>query len=42
MLTAMNPWKMCISETIYAIKEGNECLLFIFGDVGLGKTFLCV
>ena len=27
-----------ISETIYAIKEGNECFVVIFGDVGLGKT----
>ena len=27
-----------ISETIFAIKEGNECFAVIFGDVGLGKT----
>jgi type II secretory pathway predicted ATPase ExeA len=27
-----------ISEAIYAIKEGNECFVVIFGDVGLGKT----
>ena len=27
-----------ISETIFAIKEGNECFVVIFGDVGLGKT----
>lgn len=27
-----------IAETIYAIKEGNECLTVIVGDVGLGKT----
>jgi len=27
-----------ISETIFAIKEGNECLTVIVGDVGLGKT----
>jgi len=27
-----------ISETIFAIKEGNECLTVIVGEVGLGKT----
>ena len=27
-----------IAETIYAIKEGNECLTVIVGEVGLGKT----
>ncbi|HOW57677.1 MAG TPA: AAA family ATPase [Smithellaceae bacterium] len=27
-----------ISETIFAIKEGNECFAVIIGDVGLGKT----
>src|SRR5664280_2232784 len=27
-----------ISETIFAIKEGNEAFAVIFGDVGLGKT----
>ena len=27
-----------ISETIFAIKEGNECLSVIIGEVGLGKT----
>jgi type II secretory pathway predicted ATPase ExeA len=27
-----------ISETIFAIKEGNECFAVIVGDVGLGKT----
>ena len=27
-----------ISETIFAIKEANECFAVIFGDVGLGKT----
>ena len=27
-----------IAETIYAIKEGNECLAVIVGEVGLGKT----
>jgi len=27
-----------ISETLFAIKEGNECLTVIVGEVGLGKT----
>ncbi|MEN6433465.1 MAG: AAA family ATPase [Smithella sp.] len=27
-----------ISETIFAIKEGNECFAVIVGDVGVGKT----
>ncbi|MCX5848223.1 MAG: AAA family ATPase [Deltaproteobacteria bacterium] len=27
-----------ISETIFAIKEGNECFAVIVGEVGLGKT----
>jgi type II secretory pathway predicted ATPase ExeA len=27
-----------ISETIFAIKEGNECFAVIIGDIGLGKT----
>jgi type II secretory pathway predicted ATPase ExeA len=27
-----------ISETIFAIKEANECFAVIIGDVGLGKT----
>jgi type II secretory pathway predicted ATPase ExeA len=27
-----------ISETLFAIEEGNECLAVIVGDVGLGKT----
>jgi type II secretory pathway predicted ATPase ExeA len=27
-----------ISETIFAIKEGNECFAVIIGEVGLGKT----
>jgi type II secretory pathway predicted ATPase ExeA len=27
-----------VSETIFAIEEGNECLAVIVGDVGLGKT----
>jgi general secretion pathway protein A len=27
-----------ISETIYAIKEGNECFAVIIGDAGMGKT----
>jgi general secretion pathway protein A len=27
-----------ISETIFAIKEGNDCFAVIVGDVGLGKT----
>jgi type II secretory pathway predicted ATPase ExeA len=27
-----------ISETIFAVKEGNECFAVIIGDVGLGKT----
>lgn len=27
-----------ISETIFAIKEGNECFAVIIGDVGMGKT----
>ncbi|MFO7569642.1 MAG: AAA family ATPase [Smithellaceae bacterium] len=27
-----------ISETIFSIKEGNECFAVIIGDVGLGKT----
>jgi general secretion pathway protein A len=27
-----------VSETLFAIEEGNECLAVIVGDVGLGKT----
>jgi type II secretory pathway predicted ATPase ExeA len=27
-----------ITETLFAIEEGNECLAVIVGDVGLGKT----
>ena len=27
-----------ISETLFAVEEGNECLAVIVGDVGLGKT----
>ena len=27
-----------VSETTFAIEEGNECLAVIVGDVGLGKT----
>jgi type II secretory pathway predicted ATPase ExeA len=27
-----------VSETMFAIEEGNECLAVIVGDVGLGKT----
>jgi type II secretory pathway predicted ATPase ExeA len=27
-----------ISETIFSIKEGNECFAVIIGDIGLGKT----
>ena len=27
-----------ISETIFAIKEANECFAVIIGDIGLGKT----
>jgi type II secretory pathway predicted ATPase ExeA len=27
-----------IAETIFAIKEGNECFAVIIGDIGLGKT----
>lgn len=27
-----------ISETLFAIKEGNECLAVIVGDIGTGKT----
>jgi type II secretory pathway predicted ATPase ExeA len=27
-----------ISESLFAIEEGNECLVVIVGDVGLGKT----
>ena len=27
-----------ISETLFAIEEGNECIAVIVGDVGLGKT----
>jgi type II secretory pathway predicted ATPase ExeA len=27
-----------VSETIFAIEEGNECLVVIVGDTGLGKT----
>jgi type II secretory pathway predicted ATPase ExeA len=27
-----------VSETIFAIEEGNECLVVIVGDVGLGKA----
>jgi type II secretory pathway predicted ATPase ExeA len=27
-----------IAETIFAIKEGNDCFAVIIGDVGLGKT----
>lgn len=27
-----------VAETLFAIEEGNECLVVIVGDVGLGKT----
>ena len=30
-----------ITETLFAVEEGNECLAVIIGDVGLGKT-LCL
>ncbi len=30
-----------ITETLFALEEGNECLAVIIGDVGLGKT-LCL
>jgi type II secretory pathway predicted ATPase ExeA len=30
-----------ITETLFAIEEGNECIAVIIGDVGLGKT-LCL
>jgi type II secretory pathway predicted ATPase ExeA len=27
-----------MSEILFAIEEGNECLALIIGDVGIGKT----
>jgi type II secretory pathway predicted ATPase ExeA len=27
-----------ISETLFAIKEGNECICVIYGELGVGKT----